>query len=838
MAAVVARTARTSLWVLARGGGGGAAWTRGASSCVRVCADVRVVTVCTYAATALGVHRGASVVGASSVLARAVASSSCWRVVCTRTLSTRSEMNDAKGTPAVGRDGSAAAAPLELVDFATTFREDALRPALGLAGGAWSWSWDARASPLHGKAVRLPELPPQLRGKRYESEDPILLTEQRLELLRETAAWVPFDTSVKPVRIRGGAPGVVYAGPHNVGKSAMLRLVAQYAALNGAFVIYIPEVSNWIKCPDDNERSRYLVHAFCALPSNLELLAQLRVDVGLRDLVAFLRREDEVVAPDATLADVLVAAVRKRRFSYMWDMEDAMLQALRQQTDRPVFLLFDEHNELYRPSAEGKLPIMSSYFAGLRGWTERFASSQFFTVYCGSAHSRYLGDMPGGEYMRVRQFRPFEPDEGELYLNWLVQQSGNAADVVAQLARRAGEHEWRAAVLRESGAAPGLIRDLVEAQSHRFNDTVFAEWNERLRRAYHEMAPPTRQQFRTALEGVFGRPQLYGSVTWPTLSHAFDAGLLYLGRDMRYHPVGAAAARVLYSFYFANFAMPPEVVFDRAAYPSVQGARLERAVWYALHDSKLGTVHVHLEPLGVGPAATSRARGRVSKSKGGGEGEAMVTDAGGRGALPSAAALRGDRVPVLLPAALGKATTTATPFFGVDQYLVGEAVSGRATLVFTPDHWQFPAVDLAVWAHPVLLLLQVTLTPPAQHCNRGGRLSELRRLACVAGGEPGLVARIVKYATGVDVVCALEDSGASATFAVRRVDRASDGSSDAPAWQGDLRVKYVYVWAPEEGGARASRFPARGDVALWRITDAEAARLGIALRAPAAGERG
>ncbi len=84
--------------------------------------------------------------------------------------------------------------------------------------------------------------------------------------------------------------------------------------------------------------------------------------------------------------------------------------------DEPVFYIIDEHHELFKPMVRNglpdyyfpyQLPVISEFVS----WTSAVVGNRTFTLYSGSAHSRFLSQLPGGESDRIRNIGLMTDDE-------------------------------------------------------------------------------------------------------------------------------------------------------------------------------------------------------------------------------------------------------------------------------------------------------------------------------------------------------------------------------------------------------------------------------------------
>jgi hypothetical protein len=99
-----------------------------------------------------------------------------------------------------------------------------------------------------------------------------------------------------------------------------------------------------------------------------------------------------------------------------------LLRVLAAQTDRPVTNIFDEHNEIFRESSgQNELDRCPRFFEDFTRWTGKLSGVRLllfsklqnrnFTVYIGSAHSKFECQLPGGAENRLRHVQPLSKEE-------------------------------------------------------------------------------------------------------------------------------------------------------------------------------------------------------------------------------------------------------------------------------------------------------------------------------------------------------------------------------------------------------------------------------------------
>jgi hypothetical protein len=180
---------------------------------------------------------------------------------------------------------------------------------------------------LVNTTVAVPRFHPLPKGFEDVNLDAIILSQQRVDLLRELHAQVT-DGKID-------AAGFVFSGPQGIGKSVEMYLFASYLYINKHPLVYIPLCSVWRDKP-----YAHLVQQFHFF--NHDQLTRF-VDDGLRSRIA-------------TYFESTEDAVRK--------VPDLWSEIETQMTGNPLrlCLLFDEHNELFREPrriSDGCVPLLS-----------------------------------------------------------------------------------------------------------------------------------------------------------------------------------------------------------------------------------------------------------------------------------------------------------------------------------------------------------------------------------------------------------------------------------------------------------------------------------------------
>lgn len=128
-----------------------------------------------------------------------------------------------------------------------------------------------------------------------------------------------------------GKEGLVLSGPHGVGKSAVLYLMACVAWARGWIVVYIPKCAVWCGEPDDSLRALFFLKQVWEM--NKDLLGDtIETEYGPLSIQPSQELKDKAVNTQAQL-----------------------MSHFAQQQDHAVLYALDEHNELFRERNDAPL---------------------------------------------------------------------------------------------------------------------------------------------------------------------------------------------------------------------------------------------------------------------------------------------------------------------------------------------------------------------------------------------------------------------------------------------------------------------------------------------------
>jgi len=257
---------------------------------------------------------------------------------------------------------------------------------------------DTLLSQRVGEFIELPDLPGH-KPKLLKSKDwqNFLLTEQRLEIAKEVIGAIG-QGPLKETRDNG----LCLSGPQGVGKSALNYLLASIAYVRGWRLQYIPLCGEWAELETDELRADYFNLQYKCLNDNLPAPKQ-RLRQGRK-----------------------ISNTKKKRLQQVntqVSLQANLLKDLRDTTDKPVLIILDEHNELYRwrelvvvppppqtPDLKRYQYKSLAYFSRFTKWTS-LTGPRLYTIYSGSAHSEFEDNLPSGEQTKLRFLRPFDEPE-------------------------------------------------------------------------------------------------------------------------------------------------------------------------------------------------------------------------------------------------------------------------------------------------------------------------------------------------------------------------------------------------------------------------------------------
>jgi hypothetical protein len=276
-------------------------------------------------------------------------------------------------------------------------------------------------------------------------------------------------------------------------------LIALYAHANDYALFYCPKAGSFVCDP-----AEYFFDAFRA--QNAQLLEK---DDGLG-------AKFEVFDNERTLEAVIkFMRVLSRR-------------------DEPVFYIIDEHNELFKPIVRDRLPDYFPYqlpvIREFVNWTSAVEGNRTFTLYSGSAHSRFLSQLPGGESHRIRNINLMTDEEFKTATE----------DKASPFYFR--DDSRRSELLRTIGKVPRHLLNIDDLTSRQAK--VTREYEDRLNKWVEEefARPHSRRGVLEFLEEASFKTEF--DAKYCTQS-ACDPGLICFGEEGIMYPVNGIAAKVL-----------------------------------------------------------------------------------------------------------------------------------------------------------------------------------------------------------------------------------------------------------------------------------------------------
>ncbi|KAG2381541.1 hypothetical protein C9374_006530 [Naegleria lovaniensis] len=353
---------------------------------------------------------------------------------------------------------------------------------------------------LIGKFIDLPVFgtgESDLSPKGFNPNAKYLLTQQRFDILNNV--------------VNGKTTGLVLSGPHGVSKSYTLYLIVAYAFVNSIPVLYVPRCRLWLSSYNTDQEAganNYLRRLFFSLNSDILSTTQIVELQKARNVVRHLSTHFGNVGP--------------------------------------MFYLFDEHNELYRPDYYNKIPASLAYFQDFTGWTGDTSEKHTVTVYCGSAHSSFEDNLPGGDEERVVRIIPPTTTEFETLVAdfGLNPKDKRIAHVTGRIPR---ELRYLANYLK---GKKGTDEDF-----NQFVMNMRGVYDRRLDLLVSTLDKNKLEKFEKTLEDLFalgilnGRPDRVSGVV-------YDKGLLYKDSLGKLFIINDPAKRCLFHHYCTKLDMP------------------------------------------------------------------------------------------------------------------------------------------------------------------------------------------------------------------------------------------------------------------------------------------
>jgi hypothetical protein len=313
-------------------------------------------------------------------------------------------------------------------------------------------------------------------------------------------------------------------------------LIALYAHVNEYALFYCPKARSFASGP-----AEYFFDPFRA--QNAQLLEK---DDGLRTKFEVFDNER---TPEAVIGFMRVLSRR----------------------DEPVFYIIDEHNELFkrmRDTRSDYFPYEEPVVREFVNWNSAVEGNRTFTLYSGSAHSRFLSQLPGGESHRIRNIGLMTDEEFQT-----ATKDKSSPFYFSDDSRR-GE------LLRTIGKIPRhlfKIDDLTARQ-----DDIRAEYQYRLDRWVEEefARPHSRQGVLEFLEEAVFKTEFAAKFC---RSSACNPGLICFGDEGIMYPVNGIAAKVLLEKWAQVCEVKP---LSQYRDPGERGIAFERQICRAIISSK------------------------------------------------------------------------------------------------------------------------------------------------------------------------------------------------------------------------------------------------------------
>ncbi|KAG2370870.1 hypothetical protein C9374_013781 [Naegleria lovaniensis] len=370
---------------------------------------------------------------------------------------------------------------------------------------------------LIGKFIDLPVFgtgESDMSPKDFNPNAKYLLTQQRFDILNKV--------------VNGKTTGLVLSGPHGVSKSYTLYLIVAYAFVNSIPVLYVPRCRLWLSSYNTDQEvgaNNYLRRLFFSLNSDILSTTQIVELQKARNVVRHLSEHIGNVGP--------------------------------------IFYLFDEHNELYRPDYYNKIPASLAYFQDFTRWTGDTSGTYTVTIYCGSAHSSFEDNLPGGDLERLVRIIPPTTTEFETLVAdfGLNPKDKRIAHVTGRIPR---ELRYLANYLK---GKKGTDEDF-----NQFVMNMRGVYDRRLDLLVSTLDKNKKEQFEKTLEDLFalgildGRPDSVSGVV-------YDKGLLYKDSCGKLFIINDPAKRCLFHHYCTKLDMPN---IPKNIYGSAKGTMFEK----------------------------------------------------------------------------------------------------------------------------------------------------------------------------------------------------------------------------------------------------------------------
>ncbi|KAL9653244.1 hypothetical protein ABK040_010951 [Willaertia magna] len=319
--------------------------------------------------------------------------------------------------------------------------------------------------------------------KNYNPESKYLFTRQTFDILKNV--------------VNRKEEGYVLSGPFGISKSYTMYLIACYAIVNSIPLLYVPRCLNWV--------GRYFEQK------------ELGANEYLRNLLFFYNGD---IFPLSLQRELIISSTN-------------VIETLKIYYGRNVFLLFDEHHELFGSYANGQLFSDLSYFRNFTRWTG--VTSGAMTIYCGSAHSLFEDNLPGGTESYLINIIPPTIDEFKtLVKNFGLNPDDKRIEIVT--GRIPGELVYFAKHFKGKEITDESVTDFMLSRSGAYYRRIL------------KLNSNQQQELLRFLDELFslnlrnGRPKSISGC-------CYDLGLLYRAQDSNLYCINNAAASDLWKFY-------------------------------------------------------------------------------------------------------------------------------------------------------------------------------------------------------------------------------------------------------------------------------------------------
>ena len=370
------------------------------------------------------------------------------------------------------------------------------------------------------------------------------------------------------------------AGPQGVGKSLYCYMICSFAAVHGFPLLYIPLAGKW--CTEQPvDRDRFLLTRFTQMNSHLNMEDSILED--FKELAAIkphlcTDRQDEQIR---RLASQLL-----RKFGSGFEGMDKKI---------PRFIVIDEHNELFLPNPDGSIAAAEPQLQPFARW-----GLGGVAVMCGSSHSKFFSQMPGGTSQAIVELPPLSKEDTVAFLTHAESPAFISGLKIAQAealyanlggvpriltAVKQKIETLRASYVQQqprSRSQSKILEQVLEEISiiDKQNDLMpHMEMDTRLI-IFMSNLGRQKKSFINAVEHFF----LKGRLPRPTWNEpVLDHGLIFIENGQA-HPVNQYAARLLFRQYAE---VRQQKLISSIALPADQGSELERQIWQGLSGKSL-----------------------------------------------------------------------------------------------------------------------------------------------------------------------------------------------------------------------------------------------------------